>query len=369
MTGGFQTNDPPRADAWSSYSLPMPVGERRMAVLAEGSFSPLGAKTAVCLARYVPREVVAVIDSTRAPSTVERVLGFGGGIPIVASLEEALAYGPNVLALGTAPRGGALAEEDRASIVEAIERGLHVASGMHSFLGDDPDLALRARRRGVVLWDARRVPDDLSVSSGKGCPGCPVILTVGSDCNTGKMTTALELHEGLAEAGVRSAFAASGQTGIMIAGWGIPVDRVVADFVGGATERLVREAARGKSLVVLEGQGSIIHPGYAGVTFAMLAGSLPDALILCHQPTRTTVRSYNVPIPPIAGLALLYERAIEGIRRVPVIGIALNTFDMEEDAARRAVSEASRETGLPAADPIRFGRDPLVSAARRSLSL
>jgi uncharacterized NAD-dependent epimerase/dehydratase family protein len=354
---------------FSSYPLPIPLGERRMAILAEGSFSPLGAKTAVCLVRYVPREVVAVIDSSRAPSTVDRLLGFGGGIPVVASLEEAFACKPNTLVLGTAPRGGMLGEGDRANVVRAIEYGLHVASGMHRFLGDDPDLAERARRRGVVLWDARRPPDDLGVSSGKECPTCPVILTVGSDCNTGKMTASLELHYGLVAAGVRSGFAASGQTGIMIMGCGIPVDRVVADFVGGATERLVCESARGKEVVLLEGQGSIIHPGYAGVTFGMIAGALPRGLVLCHQPTRTTVRNYAVPIPPLPQLAALYERAIEGIRRSPVIGVALNTFDMEERAARRAVEEAARETGLPTADPVRFGAEPLVSAIRSFLSI
>jgi uncharacterized NAD-dependent epimerase/dehydratase family protein len=360
----------PRSEGvYSSYTLPVPLGERRMVILAEGSFSPLGAKTAVCLVRYVPREVVAVIDSVRAPSTAGLVLGFGGDIPVVASLDEALPYEPNTFVLGTAPRGGLPSAEDRRNIVLAIEHGLHVASGMHQFLGDDPDLAERARRRGVVLWDARRPPDDLGVSSGKECQTCPVILTVGSDCNTGKMTASLELHYGLIAAGVRSGFAASGQTGIMIMGGGIPVDRVIADFIGGATERLVCETARGTQVVLLEGQGSIIHPGYAGVTVGMIAGALPRGLILCHQPTRATVRNYDVPIPPLLKLVALYEGAIAGVRRIPVIGVALNTFDMEEDAARRALVEAQRETGLPATDPVRFGTEPLVSAIRTFLSL
>jgi uncharacterized NAD-dependent epimerase/dehydratase family protein len=339
-----------------------------MAILAEGCFSPLGAKTAVCLVRYAADEVVCVIDSARAPSTVRAVLGFGGDIPVVSSLAEALAHAPDTFVLGTAPRGGALTSADRRAVVEAIEHGLHVASGMHVFLNDDEELSSLAARRGVVLWDVRRPPAGLGVSSGEEPPR-PVVLTVGSDCNTGKMTAAMEIHRALVGAGVRSAFAASGQTGIMITGRGIPVDRVVADFIGGATERLVRESAVGADVVILEGQGSIIHPGYAGVTFGMIAGALPRAVILCHQPTRTSIRNYRVPIPPLAELAELYAGAIAGIRRVSVIGIALNTFDLDDEAARRAVEAAGRDTSLPAADPVRFGAGPLAAAVRSFLAI
>jgi uncharacterized NAD-dependent epimerase/dehydratase family protein len=340
-----------------------------MVILADGCFSPLGAKTAVCLVRYVPREVAAVIDASAAPTTAEAVLGFGGSIPVVACLRDALAYAPDTFVLGTAPRGGRLSAGDRAVLIDAVSRGLHVMNGMHELLNDDGEISSLAKARGVFLWDVRRPPDDLGVSSGNECPDCPVILTVGSDCNTGKMTAGMEIHNALARAGVRSAFAASGQTGIMITGTGIPVDRVIADFLGGATERLVRETATGADVVILEGQGSILHPGYAGVTFGMIAGALPRAYVLCHQPTRKSIRGYDVPIPPLALVVRLYENAISGIRKIPVVGIALNTFDLDEDAARRAVDEATRETGLAAADPVRFGAEALVCAIRKSLSI
>jgi uncharacterized NAD-dependent epimerase/dehydratase family protein len=340
-----------------------------MAILADGCFSPLGAKTAVCLVRYAAGEVVAVIDASRAPSTAREAIGFGGDIPVVASLGEALAFGPNVLAFGTAPRGGKLSADDRAAALEAIRNGLHVMSGMHEFLSDDGELAARAAEAGVALWDVRRPPEGLEVASGNGAGACPVVLTVGSDCNTGKMTAGMEIHRALLRAGVRSGFAASGQTGIMIAGAGVPVDRVVADFIGGAAERLVRETAPGRDVVILEGQGSILHPGYAGVTFGMIAGSLPRAYVLCHQPTREAIRGYAVPIPPLPELAALYERAISGIRRIPVVGVALNTFDLDDGPARRAVEAAERETGLPATDPVRFGADVLARAVRLSLSM
>lgn len=352
-----------------AYPLPMPIGARRMAILADGCFSPLGAKTAVCLVRYAAGEVVAVIDASRAPSTAREAIGFGGDIPVVASLREALAFRPNVLVFGTAPRGGRISPEDRAAALAAVRSGLHVVSGMHEFLGDDAEIAALAAERGGVLWDVRRPPEGLEVASGNGAGACPVVFTAGSDCNTGKMTAGMEIHRALRRAGVRSGFAASGQTGIMITGTGIPVDRVVADFIGGATERLVRETASASDVVILEGQGSILHPGYAGVTFGMIAGSIPRAYILCHQPTRDAVRGYPVPIPPLGELVSRYEEAIAGIRRIPVAGIALNTFDLDEGAARRAVAEAERDTGLPATDPVRFGAEVLAGAIRRFLSL
>jgi uncharacterized NAD-dependent epimerase/dehydratase family protein len=345
------------------------IGRRRMAVMAEGCFSPLGAKTAVCLVRYVPEEIVAVIDSSQAPATVQQLLGFGGPIPVVASIEEALAHSPDILLLGTAPKGGQPPPGSREAVVEGIKSGLHIVSGMHLFLGDDPELAWLARDNGVVIWDVRRAPKNLRVSSGEQCPYCPVLLTVGSDCNTGKMTAAMELTRGLTAAGLRVGFAASGQTGMMITGRGIPVDAVVADFISGATEQLVLETAPGMDLVLLEGQGSLLHPGYAGVTVGMISGSLPNGMILCHQPTRKVIRNYDVPIPSAARLVELHRSAIAGIADVPVIGIALNTFDMEEEAAKRAIRSAGEETGLATADPVRFGTDDLVEAVRLALGL
>jgi uncharacterized NAD-dependent epimerase/dehydratase family protein len=350
-----------------SYPLPQAVGERKMVVLAEGCFSPLGAKTAVCLVRYIPDEIVAVIDSSRAPARVQDVLGFGGGIPVVASLEDALEHEPDMLVLGTAPKGGMLSSAEIDTIEKAIRSRLHIVSGMHQFLSEDERLSGLAREHGVVLWDVRKPCGPFEVSSGNACSICPVILTVGSDCNTGKMTVAMELHRALGNAGLRAGFAASGQTGIMVAGQGIPIDRVVADFISGATERLVLETAPGMDIVLLEGQGSILHPGYAGVMTGMISGSLPDGMILCHQPTRKVIRNYAVPIPPLPRLVELYEHAIAGIRDIPVIGVALNTFDLEEEQAREAVAAAKRETGLPAADPVRFGADELITAIRERL--
>jgi len=338
------------------------VGTRRMVIYAEGSFTPLDAKTAVCLVRFVGDEVVAVIDSSRAPTTTGEAIGFGGDIPVVASLEEALTYKPNSMVIGMAPKGGMLPEGAYEVIKVALSKGLHIISGMHQFLSDDEDLSKLARESGAVIWDVRKPPQNLSISSGNQCPYCPVVLTVGSDCNTGKMTAGMVLYEALLSRGINVSFAASGQTGIMVTGRGIPVDRVVSDFIGGATERLVLESAVGKDVVLLEGQGSILHPGYAGVTIGMIAGALPHAMILCHQPSRKVIWNYTVPIPPLDELVKLYENAISGIMKIPVIGVSLNTFDLEESQARQVIFEARETTGLPVTDPVRFGPDPLVEA-------
>src|SRR2546422_4301612 len=195
-------------------------------------------------------------------------------------------------------------------------------------------------------------------------------LTVGSDCNVGKMTAQLQLRDELVRRGHRARFVATGQTGIFIEGWGIAVDAVVADFVAGAAEALVLEGAQDADIVLVEGQGSLIHPGYSGVTLGLLHGACPDALILCHQATREYIGDYHgrgpwVRIPPLAEVVELYERAAAPVRPTRVIGIALNTFDLDETRARAAMARASEDTRLPTTDPVRFGSEPLVEAVVR----
>src|SRR5205814_10200171 len=197
-----------------------------------------------------------------------------------------------------------------------------------------------------------------------------VVHTVGSDCNVGKMTAQVELRNGLIKRGHRTRFVATGQTGTFIEGWGIAVEAVVADFIAGASEWLVLEAAKDADIILVEGQGSLIHPGYSGVTLGLLHGSCPDALILCHQATRDFIGDYHgrepwVRIPPLAGLVEIYGRAAAPVRPTKVIGICLNTFDMTEAAARAAVAQAAADTGLPATDPVRFGAGPLVEVITR----
>lgn len=338
-------------------------GARRFVVLVEGSLGVLDAKTAAALLRYAPESVAVLLDSTRAGQVAHDALGFGGLVPIVATLAEAMPHEPDTLLIGIAPVGGRLPDAWRAVLLEALDRGLDVWAGLHSFLADDPEVAARAQAKGRALVDLRRVPETLPVAAARVREvAAKVVLTVGSDCNVGKMTAAWEIARALEARGQRAAFVATGQTGILLSGRGLAVDRVISDFVGGAAEALVLDAAQDHDWVIVEGQGSIVHPGYAGVTLGLLLGALPSAMVLCHQPRRTEIRHGAIAIPPLTDLARRYEDALAPIRPGRVVALALNTFDLDEESARRAVDAAARATGRPATDVVRFGAAPIVDA-------
>jgi len=342
----------------------------RFLIIADGQFEPMTSKTANCCIRYMPERIVGVFDRAKAGKTVQQVLGFGGSIPVVGNFEQGLRLGGGATAvlIGIAPMGGRLPAEWRGWLRTAIERGLEIWSGLHTFIGDDPELGALARERGVRIFDARKAPPNLPVADGLAAEvNAYVVHTVGSDCNVGKMTAQVELRNALVNRGHRTRFVATGQTGIFIEGWGIAVDAVVADFIAGAAEWLVLEAAKDADIILVEGQGSLIHPGYSGVTLGLLHGCCPDALILCHQATRDYIGDYHgrepwVKIPPLAELVEIYERAAAPVRPTKVIGICLNTYDMTDAQARAAVARAAAETGLPATDPVRFDATPLVDA-------
>jgi uncharacterized NAD-dependent epimerase/dehydratase family protein len=344
----------------------------RFLIIADGAFGPLTSKTANSCIRYFPERIVAVFDRTEAGKTAEDVLGFGGAIPVVSDFGQGLALGPSAILVGIAPVGGQLPDEWRDWLRLAIERGLEIWSGLHTFIGDDPELGRLARTRGVRIHDVRKPPPGLPVADGRAAEvDAYVILTVGSDCNVGKMTAQLELRDELVRRGHRARFVATGQTGIFIEGWGIAVDAVVADFIAGAAEQLVREGANEADIVLLEGQGSVIHPGYSGVTLGLLHGACPDGLILCHQSTRDYIGDYHgrapwVKIPPLKELVAIYERAAAPVRPTRVLGICLNTFDLSEREAGVAVARAALETGLPVTDPVRFDPGPVVDAIVRA---
>lgn len=344
----------------------------RYLVVAEGQFGPLTSKTANSAIRFLPGRVAGVLDSTRAGESVQDVLGFGGAIPVVGALEDGLALGPTALLIGIAPQGGGLPEAWRPLLRAAMDAGLPIVSGLHLYLGDDAELSAYAAARGVALHDLRKPPADLPVSTGKArLVDAYTVLTVGTDCNIGKMTAGLLLRDEMVRRGAKVGFAATGQTGILIEGRGIAVDSVVADFIGGAAERLVLEAAPGNDVVLVEGQGSLVHPGYSGVTLGLLHGSMPAGMILCHQPTRRCPYGGGeanawMPLPSVPEMIALAEAAIAPLRPAPVIGISLVTYDLDEAAAREEMARLARETGLPVTDPVRFGPGPLADAVLRA---
>jgi uncharacterized NAD-dependent epimerase/dehydratase family protein len=335
--------------------------------ICDGKFGPISSKTANGAIRFTPERVAAVLDTQCRAKTAQEVLGYGGDIPVVHAFADGVAAGANALLIGIAPTGGQLPPTWRGWIREAIQSRMEIWSGLHFFIGDDPEFAELAAAHGTVIRDLRKPPADLPVSSGKVRElASTVILTVGSDCNMGKMTSQLELRSILKRRGQKVAFAGTGQTGILIEGWGIAVDAVIADFIGGAAERLTMDAAQAGDIVLVEGQGSIIHPGYSGVTFGLIHGSLPHAFVLCHQPSRKTIDNNPwVPLPPLKELVQMHEAVARPLRPAPVIGICLNTFDLPEQAARDAIKAAEDETGLPAADPVRFGAENVADAIER----
>ncbi len=339
----------------------------RFLILADGDFSPMTSKTANSVIRYRPERVVGVVDRVSAGKTVQDVLGFGGAIPVVATMAAGLALKPTAVLIGIAPAGGRLPEEWRAGLAEALDAGCDLWSGLHTFLSDDPVLGPKAKALGRTILDVRRPPAHLPVAMGLAREvDALVVLTVGTDCNVGKMTAQLQLVDGLRKRGLKTKFVATGQTGIFIEGWGTGVDAVVADFIAGAAEELVLKAAPGADIVLVEGQGSINHPGYSGVTLGLLHGSCPDALILCHQASREYVGEYRgepwLRIPPLTDYITMYEMIGSAVHPTKVIGISMNTYDLDEPAARKVCVEASLATGLPCTDPVRFNPAPLLDA-------
>jgi len=337
---------------------------RRFLILAEGNFGPLTSKTANACIRYAESEVVAVLDSTRAGQSAQQVLGFGGDIPVVASFAEAMTRQPNALLIGIAPAGGQFPDTWRVIVCDALRAGLNLWNGLHTMLGDDAEFASLAAASGAVIRELRRAPADLDIAYGRVRESsATVVLTVGTDCNIGKMTTQLQVRDAVRTMGIRTNFAATGQTGILIEGRGIGVDAVVADFIAGAAERLTLEAADDADVVLVEGQGSLLHPAYSGVTLGLMHGSLPHAMVLCTQPSRTTIHRYPwVPIPPIRDVIRLYEHSMQFLRPSPVIAIAMNTFDLSDAEAREAVDRMQQETGLPATDTVRYDPAPIANA-------
>jgi uncharacterized NAD-dependent epimerase/dehydratase family protein len=308
--------------------------------------------------RYGADPCVAVLDSERAGELYE-------GLPIVGTVEKALPLEPTTAIVGVATPGGRFPPAWRELLRSCVEHGLDLENGLHEFLMNDPELVELAAEHGVELRDLRRPPEGLNVPTGENLRvPATIVLTVGSDCGIGKMTVSLELDREAQRRGLRSVFVPTGQTGIAIAGWGISVDAVVSDFVAGASERLVVEGAeRGGELLWVEGQGSLSHPAYSGVTLGLMHGSAPHLFVLCHKAGTTEVEGFpGHPLLPLAELVSLHEAISLPARPANVAAVALNTRDLDEDAARAAIADAEAETGLVADDPVRFGAERLLDA-------
>jgi uncharacterized NAD-dependent epimerase/dehydratase family protein len=342
---------------------------RRYAVLAEGYLTdPSFGKTAHGVIRFRPEQVAVVIDSRHAGKKVrEAAPMLSSDAPVVATLAEALTYQPTSLLVGVATFGGILPPELREVVLQAVDAGLEVVNGLHEFLADDPEIAARAARSGSRLWDVRRTGAVPLFSGAAYRVPQQVVLAVGSDCCVGKMTMMLEIERAARAAGTRAEFLATGQTGIVVAGKGICVDRVISDFVTGAAEQLVLNASRESEVLLVEGQGSIFHPAYAPVTFGLLFGSAPDALVLCHRPNMTHIEGFENEIPALPVLVQAHEAMLRHVKPARVEAVLLDTSALDARSAAKAIADAERDTALPADDPVRNGGSKIWSALHAAL--
>lgn len=326
---------------------------RSWLILADGFLEERNAKTAHGVIRYSRERVAAILDRDHAGRDIEAVMPeLQRSAPIVASVPEGLEHEPTALLLGVATPGGWMPGEWRSWIIEAIEAGLEIVNGLHSMLNDDPEFVELAHEHGVRLWDVRQPPPDIPLFSGKSL-AIPqrVVATVGSDCAVGKKTTAIEVANAGRSRGVSTEFIATGQTGILIAGKGIAVDRVIADFLPGAAEKLVCDAEPESEVLIVEGQGSLWHPAYAAVTLGLLHGSAPEVLVLCHQAGRTAIEEppYS-PLPSLPEMIRTYEQMAASVRPAKVACISLNCRHLDADGSGEAIAAVEDETGLPTGD-------------------
>ena len=334
-----------------------------MVLLTEGASVATKAKTAISLLRYRGDDVVAILDSHNADRTADDVLGVGGEIPVVGSLSDA--DKPDSLVGGTATPGGRIPPEWRPIFAEAIESGLDIVNGLHDFVSEDDQFALLAKQHGVRLVDVRKNDARETADAIDFNPNCVRIHTVGNDCSVGKMVTAIEMQRGLAAQGHNAGFAATGQTGIMISGDGVPIDCVVADFVNGAAERLVQRK-QDHDFLIIEGQGSIINPRFSAVTVGLLHGCAPDGLVLCYEVGRSHVKGLkHFPSTPIENLRTLVEDLATARHPCRAIGVSMNSRYVRESQAEDERQRLRDLLQLPVCDVYRHGADELVQAAVR----
>ena len=318
--------------------------------------NPRNAKTAFGLRDWMPEACIGQLRFT--PTAVDLKLPD-------FTVSDAVASGAKTLIVGIAPQGGQLPQSWHATLIAALEAGLDLAAGLHQRLRDIPEIAATAARHGREIHDVRHSDHKCSVGTGIKRPGLR-LLTVGTDCALGKKYTALTIAKAMTRRGFKADFRATGQTGILISGTGAAIDSVVADFISGTAEA-ISPANTPDHWDIIEGQGSLFHPAYAGVTLGLLHGSQPDALVLCHDPTRKSINGLpHVPLMPLDKAMPPYLSAAHLTNpRARFVGVALNTSELSDQEAQRVLRSTAEELGLPCVDPIRTGVEPIVDALEK----
>ena len=339
----------------------------RYAILAHESFDYILSKTGNMLIRYKPNEVCAVIDRNHYGKTAEDVLGWGGSIPCVLNFDQAKQYAPTHLVIGNAPQGGRLDIKSLIEIDKAIDYGCDIISGMHSLLKNDHYLVDKAKRNNVSLIDLRDTPNPPHFPKGSWKERkFPVLLVVGSDCDTGKMTTAWEICKELNKRQWNVKFLGTGQTGILLSGNGVPIDAVVSDFMAGEIEHQLDKFSNDTDLVRVEGQGALNNMFYSGVTLGLLHGCMPEFLIMTHEPYRELDVS-DYPIPSLKELMTLHLNLLKPFKNSTFVGINLLTLKLNRNEAREYIQNVNDEFDLPTTDVVRFGSRGLISSIETAI--
>jgi uncharacterized NAD-dependent epimerase/dehydratase family protein len=342
-------------------SLP---ADSKLALLMHGELTGMFGKMGLGLLRYSQQDIVAIIDRTHTGEDVRQLTGIPRPVPIVSSVEEAIALGSETLVIAIAPSGGILPDDYRAEVIAALDAGMSLVNGLHEIMAESPDMASRLKS-GRFIWDVRREPPNLISGTGAAAKLTNRrVLTVGTDMAIGKMTASLEMEKAALARGIGAKFLASGQIGICISGEGVPLDGVRVDFASGSIEQMILRHAD-TALLLIEGQGSLLHPG-STAWLPLMRGSQPTHLILCHRAGQKVLsRLTEFPIPHLKDVIALCEsvsRAAGVFSEARVVGISLNCAHLNDDEARRAVDEVASETNLPTTDPIRFGAEILLEA-------
>lgn len=335
----------------------------RIAILLHHGLTGAKGKTGISLLRYSENPIVAVIDESAVGQSVPELTGIQRQVPIVDSVQAALAYQPDVLAIGLAPSGGILPEPWYAEVKQAVSAGLSVMNGLHTQMAQDPTLSDQVRK-SQWIWDIRQEPPGLSVGSGRARQlACRRVLTVGTDMAVGKMSASIELDQASRRRGLRSKLIATGQTGLMLGADGVALDAVRVDFASGAMEQLMLDHGPTHDVLYVEGQGSLMNPA-STATLPLLRGCQPTHLVLVHKANLSHIQHFpEFKIPPLDRVIQIYEElAIAGgtFDRALVAGIALNTFGLSEAEAQAAIQSVRQSTGKPCADVVRFGAEPLL---------
>lgn len=341
--------------------------KKRFVVLCHESFNYIKNKTGNMLIRYRPDEVVAVIDREKVGSSCEKEVGVGGDTPVLSDFNASLHLEPDTLVIGNATQGGFITEEYRQEIANALNSGCDVISGMHQFLNDDEHLKELAKQNNVKLIDLRMPPEPPHFPTGSWQKRkIPVLLIVGTDCDTGKMTSAWEISRRLIDRGRKIEFIGTGQTGILLSGSGVPIDAVKADFMAGEIEHLIDNIPKDTELVIVEGQGSLTNQFYAGVTLGLMHGAMPDYMLMTHDPSRD-LDVTDFPMKSMRHVMNLHIDLMNAFKESKFIGINLLTFAFEEEKALDVINKSQEDFGIETTDLIRFGNRGLIDAIEEVL--